>query len=82
MRSTCPAQDAVTLLELYGERYIMCDGEQAKLDAEYNRDAMAEAYVAIVDAIKNGCTAVCIGTCGVCGCRRSPCKKKGMRRRQ
>lgn len=52
----CPALAlAIPLLNLFGERYIFCDQEQAKLDLEHYRDEMSEAFVAILQAIRYNC---------------------------
>lgn len=52
----CPAFGlAIPLLNLFGERYIFCDKEQAKLDVEHYRDEMSEAFMAILQAICYNC---------------------------
>lgn len=40
--------DILSLLTLFGERYINCDTDQAIVDAMHNRDSMVEAYNAIL----------------------------------
>lgn len=81
MKSQCPAQDvAIPLLEMFGDRYIFCDNEQAQLDATYSRDAITDSFAAIIDSIRNGCTVMCAGKCAVWACRRMSCKKRGSRR--
>ena len=73
MKAVCPTQDlAIPLLTLFGERYIFCDNEQAKLDAELARDSIADAFIAILQAIQC-CMSGCNGECKTCDgqCERS-----------
>jgi len=37
------------LLQCFGERFVDCDNEQAKVDAEVNRETLVGAYNAILD---------------------------------
>ena len=37
------------LLRCFGERYINCSNDQAKIDVEMNREALAGAFNAIMD---------------------------------
>jgi hypothetical protein len=37
------------LLQCFGERYINCSNDQAKIDVEMNREALAGAFNAIMD---------------------------------
>lgn len=73
MNATCPAKNcAIPLLNLFAERYIFCDNEQATLDAEFSRDNITEAFTAIIDAIRC-CLSGCNGNCKTCEkeCHRS-----------
>jgi hypothetical protein len=48
-------EDALSLLELFGERYVFCDVEQAMLDAEYARENISAAFIAILNIVKREC---------------------------
>lgn len=37
------------LLQCFGERYINCSKDQARIDVEMNREALAGAFNAIMD---------------------------------
>lgn len=39
----------LSLLKLFGDRYIHCDDDQALADVRYNREDMVEAFNAILD---------------------------------
>ena len=40
------------LLNLFGERYIHVDQEQAEFDVKYGREQMIDAFAAIVAAVR------------------------------
>lgn len=44
--------DVYALLKVFGNRYILCDDEQAELDNMLNRDDMVEAYIAIMHYVE------------------------------
>lgn len=39
------------MIKLFGERYVFCDDEQARLDT-INREELVSAYAAIMDYVK------------------------------
>ena len=52
-------EQVYAMLKLFGERYVFCDDEQAKADAEPEcREDLIAAYVAIMDfaKLKGGAT--------------------------
>ena len=44
---------AVSLLRLFGERYVDVDDEQALLDCKYGREELVNAYSAIMEILRD-----------------------------